>query len=76
MHKQRLCCHLTWEGRDVEIAVDTVERLGTFLELETLARNDDWNQARDALLRLAETLGLRDSERRSYLQLLLAESDQ
>lgn len=69
--KQRTAWHLDWQGRPFEAAVDEVGRLGTFLELETIAAGDDWESARDMLLQLATTMGLHDSERRSYLQLLL-----
>lgn len=71
--KRRTPHHLDWDGRVVELAVDDVEGLGRFLELETLAAEPDWESARDSLLRLAEHLGLKQSERRSYLQLLLSE---
>lgn len=69
--KQRTPFHLDWQGLAVEVTIDNVEGLGTFVELETIADEDDWESARDALLELAASLGLEDSERRSYLQLLL-----
>lgn len=69
--KRRTPYHLDWLGRDVEATLDEVEGLGTFVELETIAAADHWESARDALLQLAQQLGLEHSERRSYLQLLL-----
>jgi adenylate cyclase, class 2 len=69
--KRRTPNHLDWQGRDVEVTLDEVEGLGTFVELETIATADNWESARDALLGLADELGLKHSERRSYLQLLL-----
>jgi adenylate cyclase, class 2 len=69
--KRRTPYHLDWQGRDVETTLDEVEGLGTFVELETIAAADHWESARDSLLQLADQLGLENSERRSYLQLLL-----
>jgi adenylate cyclase, class 2 len=69
--KRRTPYHLDWQGRDVEATLDKVEGLGTFVELEAIAAAGHWESARDALLELAQQLGLENSERRSYLQLLL-----
>jgi adenylate cyclase class 2 len=71
VEKTRHPFHLSWQGRDFELALDSVFGLGEFLEIETLADADSWQPARDTLLSLAAALGLTDSERRSYLQLLL-----
>jgi adenylate cyclase, class 2 len=73
--KVRAIYELMWEGRELELAVDSVEGLGTFLEIESLAQEHDRETARDAILRLAENLGLKNSERRSYLQLLTEQSE-
>lgn len=62
------------QGRTVHACHDRVEGLGEFLELETLAPQDNWEPARDRLLEIAASLGLTASERKSYLQ-LLAEAD-
>jgi adenylate cyclase, class 2 len=69
--KIRALYDLTWEGRNLELAVDAVDGLGTFLEIESLAQDHDRDAARDAILLLAEKLGLKNAERRSYLQLLI-----
>jgi len=69
--KQRRSCALRWEGREFAVALDQVEGLGEFVELETIAGPHDWQAARDSAQRLAQSLGLTASERRSYLQLLL-----
>jgi adenylate cyclase, class 2 len=71
VEKTRALFHLSWEGRDLELAVDSIEQLGTFLEIEALAEENERDQARDAILRLAERLGLKNPERRSYLALML-----
>lgn len=69
--KRRQSYRLRWEGRDFSVALDQVEELGEFLEIETLAAAEDWPRARDAALRLAAELHVQDSIRRSYLELLL-----
>jgi adenylate cyclase class 2 len=71
VRKSRRTYELVWEGRPFTLALDKVEQLGEFIEIETLAGASDWEAARDAALRLAERLHLTESERRSYLQLIL-----
>lgn len=71
VRKQREEWRLDWECRTVHIALDSVEGVGEYIELELLSHELDWQAARDSLLRLADTLALRNTERRSYLQLLL-----
>ncbi|MGC4007101.1 MAG: class IV adenylate cyclase [Pirellulales bacterium] len=69
--KTRLPGELRYAGRTIEIALDRIAELGTFVELETTADQAELPAARDAILRLAAELGLADVERRSYLELLL-----
>jgi adenylate cyclase class 2 len=69
--KIRVPYELEWETLSVELALDSVDGLGTFLELEVQADEAERESARDSLLRLAKHLGLDNSERRSYLCLLL-----
>jgi len=71
VEKVRAEFHFNWDGRDLELAVDAVDKLGDFLEIESLAVENERDAARDAILRLAECLGLTNPERRSYLSLLL-----
>lgn len=71
VEKTRHPFYLSWEGRDFELALDSVSGLGDFLEIETLADAESWPLARDSQLSLASTLGLQHAERRSYLQLML-----
>lgn len=71
VRKTRTFYKMTWDGLPVEICSDSVDELGTFIELETMADDAGLEAARDSLLRLAEELGLENSERRSYLCLLL-----
>ena len=71
VEKRRVPFHLEWEGLSLEIALDEVTGLGTFVEIETIAEESGRDAARDAIVRLAERLGLSSPERRSYLCLLL-----
>ena len=71
VRKSRRKAHLDWEGRRVEVSLDEVEGLGTFAELELVVGADQLEPAKACIASLAKTLGLVDSERRSYLELLL-----
>ncbi|QDT17933.1 class IV adenylate cyclase [Alienimonas californiensis] len=61
--------------RNYEVTRDAVEGLGEYLEIETSADDGSLSSARTALLAFAADLGLRASERRSYLGLLLEQSE-
>jgi adenylate cyclase class 2 len=54
--------------RDIEIAIDSVEGLGDFVELEK--RGIDREKAEEELFALAIELGLERFETKSYLELL------
>jgi adenylate cyclase class 2 len=70
--KERRTYGLVYQGRDFEIALDYVQGLGEFVELETLAEADHLAAAQACLTALAAELGLAQPERRSYLELVLA----
>lgn len=70
VQKTRTTFGLSHGGRELTVAVDEVDGLGLYLEIETIAPEHDWHPARDGLLALASELGLASSERRSYLELL------
>lgn len=72
VRKVRRKARLAWQGFEIEIALDRVAELGTFVELEAEAEADSLHQAQAAVCSLAERLGLAGAERRSYLELLLA----
>jgi len=74
VRKRRVVCHVKREAFDLEVCLDDVQGVGKFVELEILAPPEDLEAARAVLLKTAEELGLRASERRSYLELLLAKS--
>ncbi len=71
VHKTRTPFRLCWEERELELALDDVTGLGLFFEIETLAEEPDLDAARQSILRFAAKLGLNNSQRKSYLQLLL-----
>lgn len=72
VRKERRLFRLTWEGYPVLLSIDIVQGLGTYTELEAHVAEAEVARARDALLRLAAALRLTSTERRSYLELLLA----
>jgi adenylate cyclase class 2 len=72
VRKARRVFHLERGGFDLEVSLDDVEGVGRFAELEILAPEEQFDAARDVLLQTAAELGLSASERRSYLEMLLA----
>jgi adenylate cyclase class 2 len=71
VEKRRRKAHFDWQGQEVEASLDEVAGLGSYVELELSAGDDSLAQAEAALASLAATLPLGESERRSYLELLL-----
>jgi adenylate cyclase, class 2 len=73
--KTRTTGHFSWEGRDIEAALDQVEGAGSFVEIETSAEAADLPAAQQAISSLAAALGLYAPERRSYLEMVLESRD-
>jgi adenylate cyclase class 2 len=71
VNKRRRHGTCTVAGDVVGIAVDDVEDVGTYLELEIVATEETMQSARSTITRLADQLSLSSPERRSYLELLL-----
>jgi adenylate cyclase class 2 len=71
VRKQRRRFEMNFAGRAIEGALDVVEGVGTFVELETLADDAEVEAAQYAIRALADELELVPAERRSYLELLL-----
>jgi adenylate cyclase class 2 len=71
VRKQRRRFHIDFRDQGVEGALDDVERVGTFVELELQASDAGLEAARQVIGELAQELRLGPSERRSYLELLL-----
>ena len=72
VRKLRRKVDIPWQGRRVEGSLDEVEGLGSFAELELLVEEAGVEPAKACIASLAESLGLKGSQRRSYLELLLA----
>lgn len=70
--KDRRKAMVEWEGRRVEVSLDRVDRVGTFVELELVTDVAGVDAAKACIASLAAHLGFSASERRSYLELLLA----
>jgi len=71
VRKRRRVWRTQREGYELEICVDDVERLGGYVELEIVTDESELVAARAVVLQAAKELGLTESERRSYLELLL-----
>jgi adenylate cyclase class 2 len=71
--KARQKFHITHDGCDVEGALDDVDGVGTYVELELMADDADLESAKIVISSLAAELQLGPSERRSYLELLLSQ---
>lgn len=59
------------KARTIEVCFDKVDKVGSFVEVEVLADESEFEEAKAAVLRLAADLGLTDQERRSYLGMFL-----
>jgi adenylate cyclase, class 2 len=70
VRKSRRKAFVVWQDRRVEVSLDEVERLGSFVELELVVEPEGIEAAKTCIASLAEALGLDKSERRSYLELL------
>ena len=68
--KRREVYELEEDGLPLEIAIDEVEGLGTFVEVEAAADEADFERVRAGVLNFAERFDLCVPERRSYLEML------
>jgi|SRR5579883_2616509 len=72
IRKTRRTFHLKYRGMAVEVALDSAENLGDFVEVEAIAESAaGLPEAQAAVLDLARELGLTDVEPRSYLRMAL-----
>jgi adenylate cyclase, class 2 len=71
VRKRRRTFHIEHDGQMVEGALDDVDAVGTFAELELQVAGDDFAHAKRTILSLAKELELGPAERRSYLEMLL-----
>lgn len=72
VRKSRRKAQIAWQGQSVEGSLDEIDGLGTFAELELVVEAEGLEMAKACVTSLATQLGLEKSERRSYLELLLA----
>lgn len=71
--KQRQLATVAWQGAAIEVALDHVAGLGNFLELELQADAAGIAVAAARIESLARELGCTAAERRSYLEMLIAQ---
>jgi adenylate cyclase, class 2 len=71
VHKRRRSFRIDSHGRQVEGALDEVDGVGLFAELEILANDAELEEAKRIVIQLADELQLGPSERRSYLEMML-----
>lgn len=73
VRKNRRTCKLERAGFAIEVALDDVRKVGTFVELEIGVKDEaQADAAKTAIATLAQELGLSEVERRSYLELVIA----
>ncbi len=71
VRKIRRIGHFAWRDFQVEIALDQVDRLGDFVELELKKGDGTLDECHAALDAVADELGLADPTSTSYLEMLL-----
>ncbi len=69
--KQRILFEYSHAGYEVQFCWDEVEGLGSYIELEIMAEQTEYENAKKALFELAAKIGLTEQENRSYLEMLL-----
>lgn len=72
VRKTRQKTSVPWRETSVEVVIDDVTGVGLYAELEIVADESEVETAKAHLASLAGELGLHETERRSYLELLLA----
>jgi adenylate cyclase class 2 len=71
VRKQRQPFRLQYGRHEIDGALDDVEGVGAFVELELQADESNLDETRRVIQSLAAELALGPSERRSYLEMLL-----
>jgi adenylate cyclase class 2 len=72
VRKRRRIYEWQRDGFTIHACLDAVDHVGQFVELEIVADEKDHDAARRTILAVAAELGLGETERRSYLELLLS----
>lgn len=76
VEKWRRAATLVWQETSITCAWDEVPPLGVYLEFEIVTSDAGRNAAAETILSLAASLGLTQSERRSYLKMLIERDQQ
>ena len=71
VRKARQPFKLRWQDRAINVDLDEVVGVGSFVELELIVADDEVEAAKACIATLAAHLQLAQNERRSYLELLL-----
>ncbi|MEI8371397.1 MAG: class IV adenylate cyclase [Planctomycetota bacterium] len=71
VRKSRRKADIPWQGCEVEASLDEVDGVGTFVEFELVVEESGVEAAKACIQSLAQSFGLTQGERRSYLELLL-----
>jgi adenylate cyclase class 2 len=71
VRKHRRTATLEHRGRQIEVVLDEVDRVGVYAELECVVDEREMDAAKEAVASLANELALAENERKSYLELLL-----
>jgi len=72
--KTRRTGTLIWRDQSLTIAIDEVVGLGTYIEIELMASEENLSVAQDMVQQVADELQLEGSIRVGYLDLLLSDS--
>ncbi|MBI3408422.1 MAG: class IV adenylate cyclase [Planctomycetes bacterium] len=72
VRKRRICYAFGRDGFAIQACLDEVAELGRYVEIEIVAPTPEKERAQRALLLVVGELGLKDAERRSYLEMVLA----
>jgi adenylate cyclase class 2 len=72
VRKRRTCYDFERDGFALQACCDEVETLGRFVEIEIVTESEQKQRAQEVLLQVVRDLELPASERRSYLEMVLA----
>lgn len=72
VHKQRQSFQCQYRNHNIAVAVDTLPDVGTFVEFEMVVTEAERAVAETTIVEFAREFQLRDSERRSYLEIVLS----
>jgi adenylate cyclase class 2 len=71
VRKSRRIARFQRDGFEMQASLDEVDGVGRYAEVETMAEEERFADAKAAVLAAATELGMTQPERRSYLQLML-----